>query len=177
MGPYYRYIEEMVDIELYPNGNVDDGGEITGECVSQQPDCVANQIQAIVIDMLWEAEDAGDQIDGSIRTTQFLSCVFSHPEWNNDYKKAGHDCAIEYLPNDDWNEILLELNLPSGHEVYKKVQQKTQELKNITDVDILSFIPYVTLGNHHSLRTANDLLQSVCDSYTVSQNIFFLLNH
>ena len=117
--------------------------------------------------MLWLTEDAGDQIDGSIRTTLFLSCVFSHPQWNNDYKTAGHDCADSYLPNDEWLEIWIETNTTYGHQIYQKVQQKTQDLKNKTETDQLYPIPYVTLDNHHSLRTANDLLQSVCDKYTV----------
>ena len=47
MGPYYRYIEEMVDLRLYPNGNVDDSGNTEGQCPSQVPACVANQIQVI----------------------------------------------------------------------------------------------------------------------------------
>jgi hypothetical protein len=47
MGPYYRYIEELVDIQLYPNGNVDDSGNTEGQCPTNLPACVANKIQVI----------------------------------------------------------------------------------------------------------------------------------
>jgi hypothetical protein len=85
--------------------------------------------------------------------------------------KAGHDCADQTLPNDEWIEIIVELHTEYGNATYKKVQDQTQALKDQINSDQLSYIPYVTLDGKHSLRTANDLLQSVCDSYTVSELI------
>ena len=45
MGLYYKYIEEMVNIQLYPNGNIDDSGNTEGQCPTELDACVANQIQ------------------------------------------------------------------------------------------------------------------------------------
>jgi len=35
----------MVDIELLPNGNVDDSGNTEGQCPAYTNECVANKIQ------------------------------------------------------------------------------------------------------------------------------------
>ena len=125
------------------------------------------RIQAIVIDWLWLHDDDGDQIDGSIRTVQFLSCFFSHPNWKSDHLKAGEYCSDNYLPNDDWVEIVITSKTEEGHAIYEAVQNITQQLKDKIQVKQLEPIPYVTLNGRHSLRTANDLLQSVCEAYTV----------
>ena len=45
MSPTYKYIEEMVDIELLPNGNVDDSGNTVGQCPTKLDACMANKIQ------------------------------------------------------------------------------------------------------------------------------------
>jgi hypothetical protein len=45
MGPWYRYVEEMVNIQLWPNGNVDDSGATDGTCPTEMTACVANKIQ------------------------------------------------------------------------------------------------------------------------------------
>jgi hypothetical protein len=189
MGPWYKYIEEMVVIELLPNGNVDDSGNTAGQCPTKLDACMANKIQvnsrklnflslskfikipfilkAVVIDDYWLHDDDGDQIDGSIRTTQFLSCVFSHPNWIQDIYSAGKYCADNYLPNDEWNDILLEVESPIGDAIYQTVQNKTQDFKDQLGSTQLERIPWITLGGHHSLRIQNDLLQSVCELYQV----------
>jgi hypothetical protein len=117
--------------------------------------------------MLWLRDDDGDQIDGSIRTTQFLSCVFSHPQWNDDFYEAGKYCTDNYLPIDDWIEIIVELNTTYGNQIYQTVQNKTQDLKDKLGSTQLQWIPWITLDGHHSLRIQNDLLQSVCELYQV----------
>ncbi len=126
-------------------------------------------MKAIVIDLLWlhESDDDGDQIDSSIRTTQFLSCVFNHPQWNDDYHEAGKYCADNYLPIDDWMEIIIEVNSTLGDQIYKNVQNKTQNLKDRLGTTQLERIPWITLDGHHNLRIQNDLLQSVCEIYQV----------
>jgi flagellar basal body L-ring protein FlgH len=51
MGPWYTYIEEMVKIDLLPNGNVvDSNGSNTndGKCATKQSDCMANKIQVYI---------------------------------------------------------------------------------------------------------------------------------
>ena len=116
--------------------------------------------------MLW-LHDNGDQIDGSKRTTQFLSCVFTHPQWIDDYLAAGKYCSDNYLPNDEWNDILLEVNTTTGDQIYQIVQKKTQDLKDKLGSTQLERIPWITLDGHHSLRIQNDLLQSVCELYQV----------
>jgi hypothetical protein len=45
MDPWYKYIEEMVDIELLPNGNVVDSGNTAGQCPTKLDACMANKIQ------------------------------------------------------------------------------------------------------------------------------------
>jgi len=120
-----------------------------------------------VIDDYWLHDDDGDQIDGSIRTTQFLSCVFTHPNWTQDIYDAGKYCAENYLPNDEWNDILLEVESPVGDAIYQNVQNKTQHLKDNLNTTQLEWIPWVTLDSHHSLKIQNDLLQSVCELYQV----------
>ena len=124
-------------------------------------------LKAVVIDDYWLHDDDGDQIDGTIRTTQFLSCVFTHPNWINDIYAAGKYCADNYLPNDEWEDILLEVESPIGDAIYEIVQQKTQALKDSLGSAQLPWIPWVTLNGHHSLRIQNDLLQSVCELYEV----------
>jgi hypothetical protein len=44
-GQWYKYVEEMVNIELLPNGNVDDSGNTDGQCPTYKNECVANKIQ------------------------------------------------------------------------------------------------------------------------------------
>jgi hypothetical protein len=179
----------MVNIELLPNGNVDDSGNTTGQCPTKLDACMANKIQvnlrklnflrvskfikicfvlkAVVIDDYWLHDDDGDQIDGSIRTTQFLSCVFTHSNWTRDIYDAGKYCADNYLPNDEWNDILLEVESPVGDAIYQIVQKKTQDFKDKLNSTQLERIPWITLDGHHSLRIQNDLLQSVCELYQV----------
>jgi hypothetical protein len=45
MGPWYKYVEEMVNIELLPNGNVDDSGNTDGQCPTKLDSCMANKIE------------------------------------------------------------------------------------------------------------------------------------
>ncbi len=119
-----------------------------------------------MIDDYWLHDD-GNQIDGSIRTTQFLSCVFTHPNWTQDIYDAGKYCAENYLPNDEWNDILLEVESAAGDAIYQNVQNKTQHLKDNLNSTQLEWIPWITLDSHHSLKIQNDLLQSVCELYQV----------
>jgi hypothetical protein len=190
-GEWYKYVEEMVNIELLPNGNVDDSGNTAGQCPTKLDACMANKIQvnsrklnflrvskfiktsliskAVVIDNYWlhDGDGDGDQIDGSIRTTQFLSCVFTHSNWTQDIYAAGKYCADNFLPDDQWNDILLEVESPVGDAVYQIVQKKTQDLKDKLNSTLLERIPWITLDGHHSLRIQNDLLQSVCELFQV----------
>jgi hypothetical protein len=124
-------------------------------------------LKAVVIDDYWLHDDDGDQIDGSIRTTQFLSCVFTYFNWTQDIYATGKYCADSYLPNDEWNDILLEVESPIGDAIYQTVQKKTQDFKDQLGSTQLERIPWITLEGHHSLRIQNDLLQSVCELYQV----------
>ena len=121
----------------------------------------------MVIDLLWLRDDDGDQIDGSIRTTQFLSCVFSHDNWTQDIYGVGKYCVDTYLPLDEWNDIIVEIHEEKGNEIYRQIQERTQQLKESLNTTALPLVPWVTLNGHHSLRTGNDLLQTVCELYTV----------
>ena len=92
--------------------------------------------------------------------------MFTHPNWTQDIYSAGRICAINYLPNDEWNDILLEVESGIGDEIYQRVQQKTQQLKDSLNVTQLQRIPWITLNGHQSLRIQNDLLQTVCELWT-----------
>jgi hypothetical protein len=64
-------------------------------------------------------------------------------------------------------DIIVEVNTTDGDQVYKAVQNKTQDLKEKLGVTQLERIPWITLDGHHSLKAQNDFFQSVCELYQV----------
>jgi len=172
-GPWYLYVEEMASIELYPAGNVIEQNKTDGTCDSYDSNsvCLANKIQAFVIDKYSLHDDDGDYIDGTLRTAKFLSCYFDHPSFKTNTYLASEYCSEEKLPADEWFDIVTTVKSPDGNAIYKTVLDITEQFKADLSLESLDPIPWVTLkANKHSKRAADDLLQTVCNEYLV-QNL------
>ena len=89
-----------------------------------------------MIDWVWLHNLDGDQIDGSIRTVNFLRCFFTHPDWSTDHLRAGEICSDSYLPNDDWVEIVMADKLISYDTESKKEFAEFQKLSKVMDKEI-----------------------------------------
>lgn len=167
--PWYMYVEEMAQIELYPAGNViETVNGNNGSCDSYNMDsvCLANKIQAFIIDRYYNHDDDGDFIDGSLRTMIFLSCAFNHPHFKDNVYATYEYCTENELIFDDWFAILVTVKSEIGSNVYKTVLDATDKFKKDNQLISLDPVPWVTLDNKmHSKRAADDLLQTVCQQY------------
>jgi len=168
--PWYIFVEEMVSIELYPAGNVIEQGNSDGTCDSYESNsaCLANKIQAFVIDKYSLHDDDGDYIDGTLRTMRFLSCYFNHANFKSNAYTAAEYCTEEMLLDDEWFDILTTVKSPEGNRIYKQVLDFTAQFKQDNNLNSFDSLPWVTLDNDkHSKRAAVDLLQTVCSQYRV----------
>ena len=176
--PWYVYIEEMVNIELLPAGNVIESNANDGTCDSYEANstCLANKIQAFVIDKYSKHDDDGDFIDGTLRTMRFLSCVFNHANFKDNAYAAAEYCTEETLAGDEWFDLLTTVKSPEGSAIYKAILDATAQFKADNNLPTLDPVPWVTLDNqNHSKRASSDLLQTVCSQYPVS--FFWLKRH
>ena len=180
LKPYYHLIEEFVNFEFIPWGNTKlDGNNFI--CPKNEDQCMANRIQSVVLDEYWDHEKGdGTAYDGRMRTVNFLSCVFAHLYWTSNIYTASKVCIDEELRYDEYDYILKEAKSQNGSDLYKVMQQKTDEMKNKSGISgDLELIPFVTLNEIQSRRTQFDLFQTACDLYKVSQLVinFHSLNY
>ena len=166
--PWYIYIEEMVNIELYPAGNTLETNSTSGNCDSNNADstCMGNKIQSLVINNYFNSDDNGDFIDGTLRTMQFLFCAYNHPQWNTNIYAAYEYCTETVLPFDDWFNLLVTAQSPDGAAIYATVLNTTAQFKANNSLSTLDPIPWVTLDTKsHNRGAQDDLLQTVCGEY------------
>lgn len=180
LKPYYHLIEEFVNFEFIPWGNTKlDGNNFI--CPKNEDQCMANRIQSVVLDEYWDHEKGdGTAYDGRMRTVNFLSCVFTHLYWTSNIYTASEVCMDEELRYDEYVYIWEEAKSQNGSDLYKVMQQKTDEMKNKSGISgDLELIPFVTLNEIQSRRTQFDLFQTACDLYKVSQLVinFHSLNY
>ena len=164
--PWYIYIEEMVNIKLFPAGNVRENLGDNGTCDSYDLDsaCMSNKLLSMVIDRYLYHDD-GDFIPGSLRVMRYLSCLYSHNEFKSNIYNA-HEYCEEESPFDDWFDLLVTAKSEIGAQKYAEVLSATKQLNSDNGQDSLSNIPWVTLNNRNFSRMAqNDLMQTVCEHY------------
>src|SRR5690606_15379972 len=145
--------------------------EQDGRCDSHLANstCLANKIQAFVIDKYSKHDDDDDFIDGTLRTMTFLGCIFNHPQFKDNAYAAAEYCTEETLLNDEWFDLLTTVKSEEGNKIYKTVLDATNKFLADNGYETFSIIPCVTLDNKkHSTRAADDLLKAVCENYSVS---------
>lgn len=166
-APWYSYFEEMATIHLVPAGNIKDPQHTDGTCVSvnKTSSCMANKLQAVIIDKYSKASDDGDFIDGSLRMMLFINCLSASANFTKDLYSIGEDCLGQWLPDEKWFDLQVDLSSPAGNEVFKAAIEATKAIKG--EATDLQALPWVTLdGTKHSQRASGDLMQTVCKKFT-----------
>ena len=99
--PFYHVLEDFVDVELIPYGNIK-FDHSTYECAEEgKTKCQSTIFQALVVDKYTNTELPGDLISGSNRAINFVNCVFSQDASSNVFKTL-ETCSSANLEPDEY---------------------------------------------------------------------------
>lgn len=99
-------------------------------------------------------------VENRIRTTEFIICsIDADPQ---DPVSTNKGCFQTNFPGQSWDDIEDCANGNAGNRLYSQMADKTEKLS-----PALTSVPHVVLNDTYSSKSAQDLFQTVCDSYQV----------
>lgn len=115
----------------------------------------------------------------------YLSCVFAHPHFVDNVIEAAEVCSEKTLLADSFFDLIISAKSEVGIKLYQNSIQITKEFQEKMDLSEFPLLPWVTIdGDKHSYEVTDDLLQTICQRYTVCQlenlifvSFFLIKNH
>ena len=167
--PHYRTLEDIIDLDLVPFGQMDilstDSGNYSLFCPNGVDECRGNLVHACLYDIYVNNDSISindeNEYDGKLQYIQFLNCYFGsalYPWKNIDAAEA----CIEEIFNDIWSTVNECAHSNLGIQIVLQLQDKVSQL-----LPEPTYTPWIMVNGLHNYAVENHFERTICDAYTV----------